>query len=68
MQFLLITIVALLLLGIVAALASRGGEQEVVTADNCAGCTGKAECKLADLMEKKHRQGNKSCPSSVNKE
>jgi hypothetical protein len=68
MSFLIITLASLLILGLIAALASRGGDDEIVVADNCAGCTSRTDCKLADIMEKKHLKGNKSCPSSVNKE
>ena len=68
MSFLIIAIVSLIVLGIIAAIASRGDDQEIVTADTCAGCTGRAECKLADIMEKKQGKDNKTCHSAVNKE
>lgn len=63
MDFLLITIVSLVVLGIVAALMSRGGGDDMVnTADGCAGCTGKADCKLADLMEKRNEKCHTKSP------
>ena len=68
MSFLIITIASLLVLGLIAALASRGDNDEIVVSDNCAGCTSRTECKLAEMVEKKHGKGNKSCPSTVNKE
>ncbi len=54
MQFLLIVIISLVALGIIAAICSIGGKDEpVVTKEgDCASCSSKAECKLADLVEK----------------
>ena len=58
---------ALVVLGIVAALASmltKGGTDEpVVEAHDCASCSSKVsgDCKIACLMEeKKRKEGNKS--------
>ena len=68
MSFLVIAVVSLLILGIIAALTSRGSDDEIVVADNCVGCTSKTDCKLADIIEKKRIKDNKSCPSAVNKE
>ena len=57
MQFALICIGALMVLGIIAALASmltKGGTDEpVVEAHDCATCSSKAagDCKIACLME-----------------
>ena len=58
---------ALIMLGLVAALASmmtKGGTDEpVVEAHDCASCSSKVsgDCKIACLMEeKKHKEGNKS--------
>ena len=61
MEFALICIGSIVVLGIVAALASiftKGGTDEpVVEAHDCASCS----CKIACLMEeKKKREGNKS--------
>jgi hypothetical protein len=67
MQFALISIGSLLVLGIVAALASmltKGGtDTPVVEGEDCATCSSKAsgDCKIACLMEeKKRREGNKT--------
>ena len=67
MQFALICIGSLVVLGLVAALASmltKGGTDEpVVEAHDCASCSSRAsgDCKIACLMEeKKRREGNKS--------
>lgn len=58
---------ALIMLGLVAALASmmtKGGTDEpVVEAHDCASCSSKVsgDCKIACLMEeKKRKEGNKS--------
>ncbi len=67
MQFALICIGSLVVLGVVAALASmltKGGTDEpVVEAHDCASCSSKVsgDCKIACLMEeKKRREGNQS--------
>jgi hypothetical protein len=67
MEFALICIGSIVLLGIVAALASiftKGGTDEpVIEAHDCASCSSKAsgDCKIACLMEeKKLRESNKS--------
>jgi hypothetical protein len=67
MQFALICIGSLVVLGVVAALASmltKGGTDEpVVEAHDCGSCSSKVsgDCKIACLMEeKKRREGNKS--------
>lgn len=58
MDFLLIVIGLLVLLGIVAAILSRGDDEPVVQKeDDCGSCSSRAECKLADLVEK----GKKTC-------
>jgi len=66
MEFALICIGALVVLGIVAAVASiltKGGTDEpVVEGHDCATCSSKVsgDCKIACLMEeKKQREGNK---------
>ncbi len=58
---------ALIMLGLVAALASmlsKGGTDEpIVEAHDCASCSSKVsgDCKIACLMEeKKRKEGNKS--------
>ena len=67
MKFALICISSLVVLGIVAALASiftKGGTDEpVVEGHDCSTCSSKAsgDCKIACLLEeKKQREGNKS--------
>jgi hypothetical protein len=67
MQFAMICLGALIMLGLVAALASmmtKGGTDEpVVEAHDCASCSSKVsgDCKIACLMEeKKRKEGNKS--------
>lgn len=58
MDFLLIVIGLLVLLGIVAAILSRGDDEPVVQKEgDCGSCSSRAECKLADLVEK----GKKTC-------
>jgi hypothetical protein len=67
MQFAMICIGALIMLGLVAALASmlsKGGTDEpIVEAHDCASCSSKVsgDCKIACLMEeKKLKEGNKT--------
>jgi len=59
MEFLLIVIIALVALGIVAAVCSIGGTDEPIVKNegDCGSCSSRAECKLADLVEK----GKKAC-------
>ena len=53
MQFLLIVVISLVVLGAIAALFSIGGKDEpIVTKEgDCASCTSRSECKLAELKE-----------------
>lgn len=67
MEFALICIVALVVLGVVAAIASmltKGGTDEpIVEGHDCASCSSKVsgDCKIACLMEEKKRhEGNKT--------
>lgn len=62
MDFVGIALGALIMLGIVAAIASWGGTDDPIVKvdDDCAGCTGKDDCKLAAL---KNSQKNKNNPS-----
>ena len=67
MEFAMICLGALIMLGLVAALASmltKGGTDEpVVEAHDCASCSSKVsgDCKIACLMEeKKLKEGNKT--------
>jgi hypothetical protein len=66
MQFALICIGSIVVLGIIAALASmltKGGTDEpIVEAHDCASCSSKVsgDCKIACLIEeKKKRENNK---------
>ena len=68
MSFALIVIISLVVLGVVAALLSRGGADEpIVTSDhNCASCNSRSECKLAEVIEKseassKKQKGSPAC-------
>ncbi len=69
MSFALICIIAIVALGIVAALTSIGGKDEpIVEGNDCATCSSKADgsCKIACLMEEKKRQkDNKPAEDSV---
>lgn len=67
MEFALICIGSIVLLGVIAAIASifsKGGtDTPIVEAHDCASCSSKVsgDCKIACLMEeKKKREGNKS--------
>ena len=53
MDFLLIVIISLVVLGAVAALFSIGGKDEPIVQKegDCASCTSRTECKLADLKD-----------------
>ena len=55
MQFLLIVVIALVVLGAVAALFSMGGKDEpIVTKEgDCASCSSRTECKLAEVVDKR---------------
>lgn len=59
MSFALIVIGSLVALGIIAALLSRGGDDEPIVQKegDCASCSSRTDCKLADLVEK----GKKTC-------
>jgi hypothetical protein len=67
MEFALICIGSIVVLGVIAAIASifsKGGtDAPIVEAHDCASCSSKVsgDCKIACLMEeKKKREGNKS--------
>ncbi|MBQ6680947.1 MAG: hypothetical protein IJM78_01780 [Prevotella sp.] len=53
MEFLMITIGALVVLAVIAAIASRfdKGSDEIVTAGGCDDCTGREDCKLLELKK-----------------
>ena len=57
MQFLLIVVISLVVLGIIAAIASIGSTDEpIVTKEgDCASCSSRSECKLADIVDKSMR-------------
>ena len=58
MDFLLIVVISLVVLGAIAALFSIGGKDEpIVTKEgDCASCTSRSECKLAELKEDVRRK------------
>ena len=53
MQFLLIVVISLVVLGIIAAIASYGSTDDPIVQKegDCASCTSKEDCKLKDLKE-----------------
>ncbi len=63
MSFALIVIGSLIALGILAALLSRGGDDEPIVQDegNCSSCSSRTECKLADLKEEGKRKKEERC-------
>lgn len=69
MDFILIAIGSIIVLGIVAALTSIGGKDEpVVEAHDCSTCSSLSDgsCKIACLMEeKKKRKNNKTGENCV---
>lgn len=69
MSFALIAVGSIVVLGLVAALASFGDKDEpIVQGKDCATCSSLTDgsCKIACLMEeKKKREGNKNTTPSV---
>ena len=69
MNFLLISVGSIVVLGVVAALLSIGGKDEpIVQGEDCSTCSSLKDgsCKIACLMdEKKKRENNKKHVSSV---
>ena len=64
MSFLLIVVIALVLLGVVAAILSRGDNEPVVTDGddgNCDACSSRSDCKLADLKQEARRRKEEKC-------
>ena len=57
MQFLLIVVISLVVLGIIAAIASIGSTDEPIVQKegDCASCTSKTDCKLKELKEKSEK-------------
>lgn len=58
MQFLLIVVIALVVLGAVAALFSMGGKDELIVTKegDCASCSSRTECKLAEVVDKRRKK------------
>ena len=54
MQFLLIVVISLVVLGIIAAIASIGSTDEPIVQKegDCASCSSRSECKLAEVVDK----------------
>ena len=63
MSFALIVIGSLIALGIIAALLSRGGDDEPIVQQegDCGSCSSRADCKLADLKEEGKRKQAERC-------
>ena len=58
MQFLLIVVISLVVLGVIAALFSWGDKDEPIVQKegDCSACSSRSECKLADLKEDVRRK------------
>ena len=58
MQFLLIVVISLVALGAIAAIFSIGGKDEpIVTKEgDCASCSSRTECKLAEVVDKRRKR------------
>ena len=63
MQFLLIVVISLVVLGAIAALFSIGSTDEPIVQreGDCASCTSKTDCKLAELKEEVRKNKEKQC-------
>ena len=63
MQFLLIVVISLVVLGIIAAIASIGSTDEPIVQKegDCASCTSKTDCKLKDLKEEVRKRKEEKC-------
>jgi len=57
MQFLIIVIISLVVLGIIAAIFSAGDDDEPIVHkdDGCASCSSRDDCKLADVAKKSRK-------------
>ena len=69
MQFLLIVVISLAVLGLIAAIFSIGGTDEPINypEHDCGTCSSKSECKLADLKEEVRRKKEEKCHMSSSK-
>ena len=67
MDFLLIVVISLVVLGAIAALFSIGGKDEpIVTKEgDCASCTSRSECKLAELKDDVRKKKEEKCMHSM---
>ena len=68
MQFLLIVVISLVVLGAIAAIASIGSTDEPIVSKEgeCSSCSSRVDCKLADLKEevrKKKEEQEGGCKS-----
>lgn len=63
MQFLLIVVISLVVLGIIAAIASIGSTDEPIVQKegDCASCTSSTDCKLKDLKEDIRKKREEKC-------
>ena len=72
MQFLLIVVISLVVLGAIAAIASIGSTDEPIVSKEgeCSSCSSRVDCKLADLKEevrKKKEEQEGGCKSKKRK-
>ena len=67
MDFLLIVVISLVVLGAVAALFSIGGKDEPIVQKEgeCASCSSRSECKLAELKDDVRRKKEERCHASA---
>ena len=67
MDFLLIVVISLVVLGAVAALFSIGGKDEPIVQKegDCASCSSRSECKLAELKDDVRRKKEERCHASA---
>ncbi len=70
MEFILIVIISLVILGVIAAIFSIGSKDEPIIQKegDCGSCTSRAECKLAELKEQGARVKEQQCPSHEEKQ
>ena len=67
MSFALIVIGSLVALGIIAALLSKGSDDEPIVQNDgdCGSCSSRANCKLADLKEEGKKRKEERCHTTV---
>ena len=66
MEFLLIVVISLVVLGIVAAIFSGGDDEPIHQQEgDCGSCSSRAECKLAELKDESQRRKAERCHTPV---